>query len=151
MPQQYFSDMLNLEGFDRDRASGSARDYFIVSSAGVFTPQFDVVGPVTLPHTQAYYGRNEPYDNANASYMIPDACDILAAQGFDFSIYDCDNDGEIDNVYLIYAGRGESSGNLVRHQYRVASLLEGRRHEPVLQRLSAQPLRLFKRNRGRQA
>ena len=60
MPQQYFSDMLNLEGFDRDRASGSARDYFIVSSAGVFTPQFDVVGPVTLPHTQAYYGRNEP-------------------------------------------------------------------------------------------
>ncbi|MCX4283954.1 MULTISPECIES: M6 family metalloprotease domain-containing protein [Duncaniella] len=112
MPQQYFSDMLNLEGFDRDRASGSARDYFIVSSAGVFTPQFDVVGPVTLPHTQAYYGRNEPYDDANAAYMIPDACDILAAQGFDFSIYDCDNDGEIDNVYLIYAGRGESSGNL---------------------------------------
>ena len=44
--------------------------------------------------------------------MIPDACDILAAQGFDFSIYDCDNDGEIDSVYLIYAGRGESSGNL---------------------------------------
>lgn len=112
IPQEYFSDLLNLEGFNRDNATGSARDYFIASSDGVFTPQFDVVGPVTLPHTQAYYGSNEPYDDANASYMIPDACDILSAQGFDFSIYDCDKDGEIDNIYLIYAGRGESSGSI---------------------------------------
>ena len=41
--QQYFSD-INLEGFDRDRASGLHAITSIVTVCRVFTPQFDVVG-----------------------------------------------------------------------------------------------------------
>lgn len=111
-PQAYFSDMLNLEGFGLNNATGSAADYFKACSMGKFTPVFDVYGPVTLPGTQRHYGGNSPVADANAHLMIVDACDILASQGFDFSPYDCDNDGVIDNVYVFYAGYGESSGNI---------------------------------------
>lgn len=108
---EYFKDMLNLEGFTQSYGTGSARDYFKANSSGVFTPQFDVYGPVTLPNPQKYYGSNTPWSDRYAYKMIIDACDILKDQGVDFSVYDCDNDGVIDNVYVFYAGYGESSGD----------------------------------------
>ena len=36
---------------------GSVREYFKFCSEGKFTPQFDVVGPVTMNERYAYYGR----------------------------------------------------------------------------------------------
>ena len=108
--RQYFTNMLTKEGFGEYNATGSARDYFVASSCGVFVPQFDVCGPVRLPQPQKYYGANRPFDDAKAYQLPVHACDVLAAEGFDFSPYDCDGDGNIDNVYVIYAGNGESSG-----------------------------------------
>ncbi len=109
--KSYFRGLLNTPGFSDWGATGSALDYFTASSAGLFTPQFDLCGIVTLPNTQKYYGENGTDGiDLRAHEMIIDACDILASQGFDFSPYDCDNDGYIDNVYLFYAGCGESSG-----------------------------------------
>lgn len=111
-PAEYYTAMLNLEGFDRDGATGSAADYFAACSNGRFRPRFDVCGPLTLPEKQRYYGSNTPTNDALAYRMIIHACDSLAANGFDFTPYDTDGDGIIDNIYLIYAGNGESSGNL---------------------------------------
>ncbi|MDE6693738.1 MAG: hypothetical protein K2K05_10170, partial [Muribaculaceae bacterium] len=48
-PHDYFSRMLNEEGFSDFNGTGSARDYFIYNSCGQFEPEFDVYGPVTLP------------------------------------------------------------------------------------------------------
>ncbi len=109
-PKEYFTSLLNENGFCDNGATGSARDYFISSSSGLFTPIFDVYGPVTLPQPRAYYGANDITGNDIRPHeMIIHACDILSSQGIDFSAYDCDNDGKIDNVYLFYAGRGEST------------------------------------------
>lgn len=110
-PMDYFNGLLNTKGFDLDGATGSVRDYFEASSDGQFTPIFDVYGIVTLPKSQKYYGENGPGGgDLRAHEMIIDACDILASQGVDFSVYDCNNDGFIDNVYVFYAGRGEATG-----------------------------------------
>lgn len=38
---------------------GSVREYFKFCSEGKFTPQFDVVGPVTMSESYAYYGKTE--------------------------------------------------------------------------------------------
>lgn len=111
-PADYFTAMLNLEGFDLNGATGSAADYFAACSGGRFRPQFDVYGPLTLPESQKYYGGNTPTNDAMAYKMIIHACDILADGGVDFSPYDTDGDGVIDNVYVIYAGNPESTGNL---------------------------------------
>lgn len=105
-----FSNMLNQEGYKDDLHVGSSRDYYKYNSNGVFTPEFVVVGPVTLPKTLAYYGQNDSDDNdTHPAQMVYDAC-MLAAASVDFSNFDYDNDGYVDNVYVFYAGKGEADG-----------------------------------------
>lgn len=110
-PADYFSRMLNQPGFSDNGATGSARDFFIECSGGRFDPEFDVYGPVTLPQKRAYYGRNNIYtgNDERAHEMIIDACKLLDDE-IDFSRYDRNGDGYIDNVFVFYAGRGEANG-----------------------------------------
>ena len=106
----HFSRMINEEGYSGGTAPGSIRDFFIASSAGRFTPTFDVYGPVTLPHERAYYGGNNAWGNdKNASAMASDGCRLLDSE-IDFTRYDYDNDGFVDNVYVIFAGENEADG-----------------------------------------
>ena len=110
-PYRYFNEMLNKEGFsDPDYGgTGSCRDYFVESSMGQFLPHFDVYGPVKLPNSRAYYGANSGGGlDARASQMIIDACNLLDPE-VDFSEYDRDGDGNIDNVFVFYAGQGEAT------------------------------------------
>lgn len=107
---EYFSEMLNKEGFDTFGGTGSARDWFIENSQGQFKPQFDVFGPVKLDNNVAYYGANDFYGNdKNAHMMVLEACAALD-ETVDFSQYDRDGDGNVDNVYVFYAGYGEADG-----------------------------------------
>ena len=107
--QQAFDEMMNKEGYDYMGAIGSARDYFISQSGGLFQPTFDVVGPITLDNTMAYYGANDySGQDVRPDEMVIDACK-KAESMVDFTIYDRDNDGFVDLVYVIYAGYGESS------------------------------------------
>lgn len=109
-PLDYFSRMLNEEGFSDYHATGSARDWFIHSSGGLFEPEFDVYGPVTLQQKREYYGGADAFNHdSNPQKMVIEACRQLNAD-VDFSQYDRDCDGFIDNVFVVYAGRGEASG-----------------------------------------
>lgn len=109
-PRTLFGRMLNEEGFSDYGATGSARDFFIASSNGQFAPQFDVYGPVKLPYNMSYYGSNDNTGNDARPYeMIPHAVELLKDQ-IDFSNYDTDNDGIVDNIYIFYAGYGEADG-----------------------------------------
>lgn len=107
-PAEYFRRQLNEPGFSDNGATGSARDWFIENSNGAFLPQFDVLGPVTLPQRMSYYGRNNRDGNdTNPTQIVTASCITLDA-GVDFREYDRDNDGYVDNVYVIYAGYGEA-------------------------------------------
>lgn len=106
----YFSGLLNEPDFSLNGATGSARDYFEECSKGRFLPEFDVYGPVELPNPRAYYGKNDRYGNdENAWKMVTDACRMLDGE-VDFSQYDRNHDGYIDNVFIFYAGKGEATG-----------------------------------------
>ncbi|MEZ7866266.1 MAG: M6 family metalloprotease domain-containing protein [Paludibacteraceae bacterium] len=108
-PQAAFTDLLNQQGYSANGATGSARDYFRDNSMGTFTPQFDVVGPFDLPNNYKYYGENDANgDDKNAVQMIVDACAKADSAGVDFSIYDTDGDGLVDNVFVYYAGHNEA-------------------------------------------
>lgn len=107
-PEQYYEDFLNKEGFAQHNATGSCRDYFMSVSDGKFRPKFDVYGPVTLG-TMATYGANDFWGNdVGAGQMVYEACKKLDSS-LDFSKYDLNGDGFVDNVYIIYAGQGEAS------------------------------------------
>lgn len=109
-PYDYFNSMINEPGFSRYSGTGSVMDFFVQNSNNLFTPQFDVFGPVTLPNARNYYGGNDWYGNdQNPEKMAIHACNILD-DTVDFSQYDNDGDGKIDNVFIFYAGTGEASG-----------------------------------------
>lgn len=108
--RQEFYNMLNQEGYSKNGNSGSVRDYFKAQSYGRFELDFDVVGPVTLTNNMAYYGGNDAYgDDLRPGEMAAEACKAADAQ-VDFSDYDWDGDGVVEQVYIIYAGYGEASG-----------------------------------------
>lgn len=108
-PQDAFSRLLNQQNYSDNGGTGSAKDYFIAASYGLFAPEFDVVGPYTLPNTMAYYGANDSYgDDVKPAYMIVDACKAADNAGVDFTQYDTDGDGYIDNIFVYYAGYNEA-------------------------------------------
>ncbi len=109
-PHDYFQRMLNEPGFSDYGGTGSAHDYFLHCSTGQFDPEFILLGPVTLSNNMSYYGGNKANgDDLNPHRMAIEACQKLDAV-VDFSEFDRDGDGFIDNVFIFYAGRGESSG-----------------------------------------
>ncbi|MEG1187615.1 MAG: M6 family metalloprotease domain-containing protein [Bacteroidales bacterium] len=109
-PLEAFKNHTNQDNYTANGATGSVRDYFISQSNGNFTPKFDVYGPITLTNTMAYYGANDRYGNdVRPATMVRDACQLAASTfDVDFSKYDLDNDGNVDLVYVVYAGYGEA-------------------------------------------
>lgn len=91
---------------------GSVKQYFTDISHGQFTPQFDIVGPVTVSKNSAYYGAqigNE--EDGHVVDMMKEACQLMD-NDLDFADYDSNGDKYVDLVYFIYAGYSESiSGN----------------------------------------
>ena len=108
-PQASFQNLATQSGYSANGGTGSAKDYFFSSSNGKFAPDFVVAGPVNLPQNMAFYGGNDSSGNdKNPAQMVLDACTALAATGFDFTPYDTDNNGVIDNVFIYYAGYNEA-------------------------------------------
>ena len=110
--QVAMNDLMNSSSYTHNGATGSVRKYFSDQSEGQYTPQFDVVGPVTLTNNVAHYGSNDAGgDDLLPGDMVVEACSIAnASYGVDFTRYDNDSDGYVDFVYIIYAGKGEADG-----------------------------------------
>lgn len=107
-PASYFTGLLNQEGFSEYGATGSVSEWFATNSDGKFCPEFDVLGPVTLSGNRSYYGGNNARGNDSAPQkMAIEACRMLDDK-VEFSQYDTDGDGFIDNVFIFYAGTGEN-------------------------------------------
>lgn len=103
----------NEEGFNEMGFRGSVKDYFKDQSYGQFELDFDIVGPVNLSHNYAYYGAptGDSNDNGKAlGEMVIEACEAVDGE-VNFNDYDWDGDGEVDQIFILYAGHGEASWN----------------------------------------
>ena len=108
--QAVFNDMFNKEGYSDGGHIGSVRDYFKAQSYGQFEIDFDVVGPYTLEHERKYYGENQNGGgDKRLGEMIAEAVK-LADNDVNYKYYDWDDDGEVDQVFIVFAGFGEASG-----------------------------------------
>ena len=116
-----WNDILNGDGYtgtdcpSYTGVKGSVSDYFTDQSDGDFNLQFDIFGPFTSENSYAYYGQNDPHDDdyidINMCYLVTEAVDAIKDE-VDFSDYDWDGDGEVDQVFILYAGEGENvTGN----------------------------------------
>lgn len=107
-PYGYYQGLLNEEGFTWDNgANGSARDFYLASSAGMFDPEFTVVGPVRLDKPVKYYGGDSEFLDENVADMVIEASKKADAL-VDYSQFDADGDGYVDNIYFFYAGYGQA-------------------------------------------
>ena len=88
----------------------SALAYFNEQWMGHTSFQFDITDVVTLPQKYQYYGAdNEDEEEEKAPEMIRDAC-LAVGPEIDFSVYDNDGDGEVDNLFVFYAGPNQAEG-----------------------------------------
>ena len=106
MDSAYVYAMLNEEGFSQDSHIGSVRDYFIDQSFGVFAPSFDVF----------LVSESRPYKDfiKNEGEMVQRAIAAMREKypTFDASLYDSDNDGEIDAFGVLFSGRNFYSNGI---------------------------------------
>lgn len=116
---------MNLPGYSRNGATGSARDFYYDNSDGRFEPVFDVYGPVKLSQNYSYYGQNDGQGNdKHPEEAVADGCRMLDDE-VDFTRYDNDGDGKVDLVFMYYAGYGEADGGASNtiwpHQWELSS------------------------------
>lgn len=88
----------------------SVKNYLNDQFLGRYEFTFDVAPIVTLSQAHQYYGKNSNGKDSRAAEAVAEACRLAAANGTDFSIYDTDNDGKVDDILLFYAGKDESEG-----------------------------------------
>lgn len=118
-----WNNRFNQQGFSLDRHVGSVRDYFIEQSYGLLTIDFDIIGPLTLTQTHDYYGSApNPRLDDRASEMVIEALKLADPQ-VNYSDYDWDGDGEVDQVYVIFAGRTSDTeeGYIWPHEWDLSS------------------------------
>ena len=100
----------NEKNFKYNKFKGSMYDYFYDQSEGQFELTFDVVGPVTVKNSVSYYGKNDSEGNdLHPAEMVIEALKLVDSQ-VNFADYDWDGDREVDQVYVVYAGKGEADG-----------------------------------------
>ncbi len=110
-PNDFYNQLCNTSNYTGfyhngrfQRCTGSVRDYYYDNSMGQFDPVFDIVGPVNLDYS-CFEG------NDKAREIFKAALDSVDSE-VDFSLYDADNDDEIDMVFFMVAGYSSSySGN----------------------------------------
>lgn len=110
---KFYDEVLNQEGYSQNGAAGSVHDYFKDMSRGEFGLTFDIVGPVKVSKSATYYGGPSPIMGGadhigefitEAIKKADEKCDI------DWKKYDWDDDGEVEQVFVLYAGYGQATG-----------------------------------------
>lgn len=101
--QERFENLMNT-------GESSVKNYLNDQFLGRYEFTFDVAPIVTLSQAHQYYGKNSNGKDSRAAEAVAEACRLAAANGTDFSIYDTDNDGKVDDILLFYAGKDESEG-----------------------------------------
>lgn len=116
-PVALFDDLFNGNGGSNPHATGSVYSYYAASSDSALSLQYDVHGVYTLSHDMEYYGGNETNlsgdvidHNIRIREMILEAVGLADQAGVDFSVYDNNNDGYVDNVSVVVAGYNEAEG-----------------------------------------
>lgn len=97
-------------GASNSTSYSSVREYFRVQSEDQFTPEFTVIGPVTLSNGYAYYGKDSgKTHDTNISTFYSEACKLAVKQsGIEWSEFDNKGTGRVGFVFFIYAGEGQN-------------------------------------------
>ena len=106
--RDYIQAMLSQEGYSYNGATGSVKEYFDAQFLGTRRFNFIVSSVVRLSKEEKYYGADSGKDiDIKACEAVVEACRAVDGE-IDFSVFDNDGDGTIDNVFIIVPGKDQA-------------------------------------------
>ena len=103
-----WSKIMNGKSFQEEPYIGSVHDYFYDQSYETFDLNFDLQY-VQLTGKATRYASNA-VDDENSQYLVNDIMDILLGRDINWSLYDWNGDGYVNQLLIIYAGMGMNDG-----------------------------------------
>lgn len=106
---QFFDEMLNGIAFNYQGSPGSVRQYFADMSRNQFYLTFDLIGPIRVSESSTAYGGSGGTDYVGELFsQVLHKTDSIYHP--DWGKYDWDGDGQVEQVYFLYAGYGAATG-----------------------------------------
>ena len=110
-PRSAIYNLFNQPYYSENGATGSVLDWFRDNLDGYGNFSFEVCDVVTVPYIESWYGANtDGVTDKNIRQLVVHACEAADAAGVDFTRYDFDKDGVVDNIFLLFAGHNEAEG-----------------------------------------
>ena len=121
--------IFNAENLNEKPFHGSVRDYFYSQSYGKLQLTFDLQY-VALSDNRYKY-RSTAATDENSQYLVDDVMDALLKRDIDWSQYDWNGDGYVNQLLIVFAGKGSSYGGfgggtdaIWPHQYWLSDRLD---------------------------
>ena len=129
--------IFNTKNLSEAPFKGSVHDYFFAQSYGDFDLTFDLHYVVVPGNAKKY--ASDALTDENSQYLVQDIMEVLKTRDIDWSLYDWNGDGFVNQLLIVYAGHGmnDSSGpNLIwPHQWWMSEHLKDRQQgvycEPI--------------------
>ena len=100
--------IFNTEDLTEEPFKGSIHDYFCAQSYGEFNVVFDLVYVQVSGDAMKY--ASTATDDENSQYLVEDIMDVLKTLDIDWSLYDWNDDGYVNQLLIVYAGKGMHDG-----------------------------------------
>ena len=102
-----WDNIFNAEDYHEGSFVGSVHDYFYAQSYGMLNLTFDLIY-VDLPGSLMKYHSTSSHDE-NSQYLVDDIVDVLQTQDIDWNVYDWNGDGYVNQLLIVYAGKGQNA------------------------------------------
>ena len=101
---EQWNKIFNVENLTEAPFRGSVHDYFLAQSYGDFNVSFDLQYVQVGGDAEKYASTDE--EDENSQYLVEDIMEVLKERDIDWSLYDWNGDGYINQLLIIYAGHG---------------------------------------------
>ena len=144
-PVPVWSGILNEPGYSEAKFTGSVHDYFYAQSNGNFNLTFDLQC-VNLGESRVKYRSWDSLkygdpddDDENSQYLVQDIMEVLKTRDINWSLYDWNGDGFVNQLLIIYAGKSMNldgdKNSIWAHQWWMSEHLKDRQEgvycEPI--------------------
>jgi len=111
---EQWNKIFNTVNFTEGPFKGSVHDYFCAQSYDQFRPVFDLVYVKVSGDAKKYASDN--YDE-NSQYLVQDIMEELKTRDINWSLYDWNGDGFVNQLLIVYAGQGMNDYDPSKYSY----------------------------------
>ena len=108
-PAELWGNIFNTKDFAEAPFVGSVHDYFLDQSYNQFDLKFDLH---YVKLDKPYYDYHSTYagDDSRSGQLLIDLTEVMGSQITDWSVYDWDGDFYVDQVLMLFPGKGQNDG-----------------------------------------